>query len=146
VIGRFGQLDIAGTADSAKELAEVMARVSGAGEVYFFCGDKRREELPDLLRQAGWVVHEIVVYKTVLTPHKVERSYAGIAFYSPSTVESFFSVNAVSAGTVLFAIGQTTAAAIRERSDNPMIVAARPDKEAMIRQMIEYFQHKNSPH
>jgi uroporphyrinogen-III synthase len=147
VIERFGELDIPATARSAKELAGLMLATCPAREVYFFCGDRRREELPDLLRQAGWTVQEIVVYKTVLTPHKITRSYAGIAFYSPSTVESFFSVNeSPEPSTILFAIGKTTAGAIRERSSNQVIVAARPEREAMIRQMIEYFQHKTSQH
>ena len=168
---RFGERAIVGTADSAAALAAEIIRLgpdligasgitgrAGAGsraagsagaagrgaEVYFFCGDQRRDELPELLKQAGIKVHEVVVYRTKLTPQEITRSYDGIAFFSPSTVESFFSVNKMAPETVLFAIGGTTAAAVRERCENPMIIGDRPDSEALIRRMINYFEHKNS--
>lgn len=137
---RFGEDAIAGTADSAEDLARVIID-SGAGkEVLFFCGDQRREELPVLLRQAGFLVHEKVVYRTVLQPQKIARRYDGIAFFSPSAVESFFSVNAGDAATVFFAIGRTTAAAIRARTGREAMVSSRPDKEVLIQQMIAHFK------
>ncbi len=154
---RFGERAILSTADSAAALAAEIIRfgpgtgagmasraTGSAGEVYFFCGDQRRDELPGLLKRAGIKVHEKVVYRTMLTPHEITRSYDGIAFFSPSTVESFFSVNKMAPETVAFAIGGTTAAAVRERCENPMIVGDRPDAEALVRRMINYFEHKNS--
>lgn len=147
-VERFGEGAIAGVANSAKTLAEEIIRREGqpatggqeGREIIFFCGDQRRDELPDLLRQAGLTVREVVVYRTRLTPQQMKRAYAGIAFFSPSAVESFFSVNGVSPETVLFAIGGTTAAAIRERCVNELVIADRPSPEEMIRQMIEHFQ------
>jgi uroporphyrinogen-III synthase len=111
--------------------------------VYFFCGDQRRDELPDLLKEAGLTVHEVVVYRTLLTPRKTERIYAGIAFFSPSAVESYFSLNTVADGVTLFAIGQTTAAAIQARCTNPVIISDRPGKDALVRTMTDYFQTNN---
>ena len=130
---RFGEDAIAGNAHSAKELAEKMIRTHDGREVYFFCGDRRRDELPDLLRKQGFTVHELTVYRTVTTPHRLAHPYDGISFFSPSAVESFFSVNAVASEVPLFAIGETTAETIRRCCTNPVVVGGRPDKEDLIR-------------
>lgn len=138
----FGETAIEGTADSAAALAEVIAREEKARELVFFCGDLRRDELPAVLQQKGFAVEELVVYRTVAIPHKTGRGYDGIAFFSPSAVESYFSVNTVDAGALLFAIGRTTAAAISSRCDNTVVVGERPDKGALIRKMIDHFSKK----
>ena len=91
VVRLFGENSVVGKAASAAELAALIRHreVAKREEIVFFCGDQRRDELPSL------GVTEKVVYRTVLTPHKAERNYDGIAFFSPSAVESFFSVNVV---------------------------------------------------
>ena len=146
----FGEGSIADTAESALALAQKIADRGrtgvvdrkGAGDIFFFCGDLRREELPTTLREAGFRVNELVVYHTKATPAVAERSYEGIIFFSSSAVESFFSVNRVTDGTVFFAIGKTTAAAVRAFSGNAMVTAEKPDLAVLIRQVIEYFQIK----
>jgi uroporphyrinogen-III synthase len=142
VEAKFGEETVAGTADTAKGLAEELVRSGDGREVYFFCGDQRRDELPFTLRKSGHTVHELVVYRTRRTPHKVTRDYSGIVFFSPSAVESFFSVNKVSPEARLYAIGPTTASAIREWADNPIETVDRPDKKALILRMIEHFQFR----
>jgi uroporphyrinogen-III synthase len=57
-------------------------------------------------------------------------------------VESFFSVNVIAAGTPLFAIGPTTAAAIRAACPNPVITGEEPDKVKLVRQMTDHFLNK----
>jgi uroporphyrinogen-III synthase len=142
----FGSNAIAGTADSARELAEVIMQKKGPGdgrEVFFFCGDLRRDELPDLLKRNGFEVNERIVYQTILTPQPALDKYDGIVFFSPSAVESFFSINTVAPGTRMFAIGATTANAIKARCDNAVVISGRPEKATMIRQVIDYFQTNN---
>ena len=141
---RFGYGAIAGTAASATELAEKIARANPQGEIYFFCGDRRRDELPDRLRKEGFFVHELIVYRTIATPQRIARRYDGISFYSPSAVDSFFSVNTIAPDTPLFAIGETTAEEVRRHCSNPVIVGRRqkPDKEDLIQLMIEYFHYE----
>lgn len=141
---RFGENAISDSAASAGELAEKIIRSSKEREIYFFCGDRRRDELPERLRKEGFLVHEIVVYRTIATPHRVHRRYDGISFYSPSAVDSFFSVNSVAPDTPLFAIGETTAETIRHTCTNPVVVGQRerPEKEELIRLMIEYFNYE----
>jgi uroporphyrinogen-III synthase len=142
----FGEASIAGTAGSALALAEKIISMGGEREIFFFCGDQRREELPSALRQAGFAVNELVVYGTRITPHKIERSYEGIVFFSPSAVESFFSVNTVAAGITLFAIGRTTAAAVGDFCSNPVVISEQPDAAILVRRVIDHFQIKNSQH
>jgi uroporphyrinogen-III synthase len=135
VVEAFGEQAVVGRAGSAGELAELIrTREPGPREkIIFFCGDRRRKELPSI------GVSGKMVYRTVLTPHKVERTYDGIAFFSPSAVESFFSVNNIATSIPLFAIGPTTEAAIRAVCPNPVITGAEPDKAALIRKMINHF-------
>jgi uroporphyrinogen-III synthase len=140
----FGEKSVAGKAESASALAAVIvgSETGPGGKIVFFCGDQRREELPVILREAGLQVIEMVVYRTVLTPYRTEQYYDGIAFFSPSAAESFFSVNRIDENIPLFAIGPTTAGAIHSRCRNPVIVGERPDKTLLIRRMTEYFSNK----
>jgi uroporphyrinogen-III synthase len=135
----FGEERIAGTASDAASLAELIAEDGLTGEVIFFCGDQRRDELPDILRQNNIEVNEIVVYQTIATPHKIDKDYFGILFFSPSAVQSFFSKNKVASKTILFAIGNTTANEIKKYSNNKIIISDEPGKENLVAKMIEYF-------
>ena len=139
VASYFGEDKIKGTAADATALAEVIVHEGLAEEVNFFCGDRRRDELPEMLRGNDIDVNEIVVYQTIATAHKVESVYHGILFFSPSAVESFFSINKVQPSTLMFAIGSTTATAINKFTGNKTIVADEPGKENLVEKMIAYF-------
>jgi uroporphyrinogen-III synthase len=135
----FGAGNIAGTANAAAELAGLITKDRFIDNVIFFCGDQRREELPRILEQNNIEVNEIVVYQTMAVPHPVNKLYHGIIFFSPSAVESFFSVNTLPPQTILFAIGNTTATTIKQFSNNTIITSDAPEKEKLVQQMIEYF-------
>lgn len=135
----FGTHSVVGTASNATELAELIAAESDSDEVIFFCGEQRRDELPSILRKKGIDVQEILVYETIHTPHKINKEYKAILFYSPSAVHSFFSTNKVSVQTILFAIGITTAKAVQQYCNNTTIVGKAPGKEELVRQAMEYF-------
>ena len=135
----FGEEAIAGTADSAAELAELIVEEGDSDELFFFCGDQRRDELPDILRNNDIQVNEIVVYQTIPVKHKIEKTYHGILFFSPSAVQSFFSANKINDKTILFAIGNTTANEIKKYSKNKIIISDEPGKENLFRKMMEYF-------
>jgi uroporphyrinogen-III synthase len=139
----FCEAPAAVTGETAKALAEKIIGWGGTKELFFFCGDLRREELPRALQEAGIRVDELVVYRTTPTPRTVEGSYEGVIFFSPSAVESFFSANRIPAETPLFAIGSTTAATIQRSCSNPVIISEQPDVVILIRQVIEYYQIKN---
>jgi uroporphyrinogen-III synthase len=127
------QIPIAGSANDAAALADVIIR-DGVKEAYFFCGDQRRDALPKKLREANIALEEIVVYQTAETPAVVDRHYDAVLFFSPSAVHSFFTVNQLPAATIVFAIGDTTAQAVKKYTSNQIVIAATPDKEALVRQ------------
>ena len=136
----FGEAAISGTGNSASELAEnILSDNDELDEVFFFCGDQRRDELPTKLTEAGILVEEIVVYKTIPLYQKIDTTYDGILFFSPSAVESFFHKNKSAASTVFFAIGTTTEAAIKKYTNNSIITAHSPGKEELVRKAIHHF-------
>jgi uroporphyrinogen-III synthase len=136
----FGEQSIHAVGNNASDLADKMISNKNVKQVVFFCGDQRREELPGKLRQNGITVQEVIVYHTISTPHKVDKAYDGILFFSPSAVQSFFYDNAILPSTILFAIGQTTADAIKSFTDNLIIEAERPGKEELVKKMFQFFK------
>ncbi len=143
----FGIDLISEIADDAKNLADIIINKTKADEVIFFCGDQRRDELPHALRKNNIDVTEIVVYKTVLIPHKIEKKYNGILFFSPSAVQSFFQNNQVDSQTILFVIGATTANEVKKYlpadkagSTNKIIVSDEPEKKSLLEKVITFFQ------
>lgn len=136
---------VAGTADSAAQLADVIIG-DGAQTVVFFCGDQRRDELPGKLTDAGIALEEVMVYHTIPQHHTLEKNYDGILFYSPSAVHAFFSSNEVlPANTELFAIGTTTAAALNTYTNNRIYVADSPSKENLVYELMDYFRNQKQP-
>jgi len=135
----FGEKAIAGTAESAAELAELIVEEDNSDDIFFFCGEQRRDELPDILRSNDIDVNEIVVYQTIQVKHKIEKTYHGILFFSPSAVQSFFSNNKISDQTILFAIGNTTATEIKKYTNNKIITGDEPGKENLVTEMIRYY-------
>jgi len=139
VIKYFGASSIAGTANSATELALLIAANTIIDEVIFFCGDQRRDELPEILHSHNISVTEIIVYETIAVTHTITKVYDGMLFFSPSAVNSFFATNKLPATTILFAIGSTTAGEIEKYTANKIIVSDVPGKENLVNKMIEYF-------
>lgn len=134
--------DVIGEAENASSLSEKIIEQK-IDEIIFPCGDKRKDELPSLLQQAGIKVHEVIVYKTIETPVVAAGDIDAILFFSPSAVQSFFSVNQIKKNVVCFAIGQTTADNITDVTDNKIIVSEFPSQEMMIASVNSYFQNIN---
>lgn len=133
----FPEDAIVGTANNAVALADKIIEDELADEVHFFCGNIHRPELVDMLFAAGILVTEVIVYETIPQQHQLSREYDGVLFFSPSAVESFFTINKLSPSTVVFAIGQTTADAVRTHCSNKIIIASQPGKEALAQKAVE---------
>ncbi len=136
--GYFTKASIKGRGKNAVELAEAIIK-DGIKEVVFFCGNQRRDELPQHLQKHGVSVHEVVVYETIETSVRVEKDYNGIMFFSPSGVRSFFASNKIDEDTVLFAIGNTTADEIKSFSTNKIVIGDDPAKDKLAEVAIEHF-------
>jgi uroporphyrinogen-III synthase len=134
--------EIVNTAENASGLAQKIVE-QGIKEIIFFCGNKRRDELPDVLRSYHINVHEVVVYETIETPSIATDDLQGLMFFSPSAVTSFFSVNQINKQTVCFAIGKTTANTITGYTDNKIIISEYPSQEMMLATVNLYFQNIN---
>jgi uroporphyrinogen-III synthase len=138
VLKYFPEDQIKGTGANAESLAASIAE-AGVKELVFFCGNKRMDTLPGLLKGHGIVVNEQIVYNTMETPQRLSTEYDAVLFFSPSGVQSFFKSNTLKQNAVIFAIGTTTAQAIKEYSDNEIIVASHTSKTQIVLDAINYF-------
>ncbi|HLO83198.1 MAG TPA: uroporphyrinogen-III synthase [Chitinophagaceae bacterium] len=136
----FPQLTVKDTGNKASELADKIIE-DGEKDVIFFSGNLRRDDLPEKLKANGIHVHELEIYKTFHTPRTLGEEYDGIIFFSPSAAESFFSTNRINNNTVCFAIGETTAAALRQHTNNRIMVAEHPRQENVIAMVIDHFNN-----
>lgn len=131
------------TAEYGATLAELIKAHAEVKEVLFFCGNKRRDELPTLLKEAGIQVHELVVYQTKETPVTITEDLDGVLFFSPSAVSSFFAANQLKANTVCFAIGTTTAEALANHTTNKIITSATTSQASILKAVQHYFHSIN---
>jgi uroporphyrinogen-III synthase len=134
----FPDAAIHGQGSYAADLAAAIA-ADGVSEVYFFCGNKRRDTLPENLRKEGVTVHETIVYHTSPTPVQVPGDYEGVVFFSPSAVESFFSMNKLDEKAVCFAIGKTTAETLRKEAPNQVVVSNSQQENTLVQSVIDYY-------
>ena len=141
----FGKASIAGTAETAGLLASRIVEDGVRGKLYFFCGDRRRDELPGKLRAHGIDVDERVVYETRELTGVINRNYDGILFFSPSAVSSFFRSNNIDTSTILFAIGKTTAEEINKHSNNQVYISEHAGKEQLLEEAIACFRPGSKP-
>jgi uroporphyrinogen-III synthase len=98
---------VAHSENTAEKLANYLVENLKEKEVTFFCGDKRRENLPTILAENNIEVNEVICYQTLLTPKKVAEKYKGILFFSPSGIQSYLQKNS-SDSKIAFCIGETT--------------------------------------
>ena len=115
---------------SALELANFLIEKKGISKVYFFCGNLRRDELPDVLAAHNIAVKEIEVYQTELLPVVIETTFDGVLFFSPSAVKSYIAAGNSNESTV-FCIGNTTAAEAIMAFEK-VYVADTPSVESLI--------------
>ena len=136
IVDTWGADKLVATAEDAGRLAERLIDDEVKNAV-FFCGNRRRDELPNKLRSEGGQVEEVVVYETEETPVPLQKEYDGIMFFSPSAVQAFYQNNKPGKGTKLFAIGKTTAEALKEKKANNIIVGYETNKAALARLAVE---------
>jgi uroporphyrinogen-III synthase len=117
-------------AENALELGRKIIAQFPETTFTFFCGNKRRDELPELLRKQNISFTEIEVYKTTLNKKVFQRTFNAIMCFSPSGVQSYFGVNNAETETVV-CIGNTTAAAAKQYTDQ-IVIANTTSVESVI--------------
>lgn len=104
--------------------------------VFHFCGNRRREEMRQVLESSGVDVRDLVVYKTILNRMNLEKSKPdGVLFYSPSAVEAYRNSGGFRQARKpeLFAIGQTTARELSIESGRHVHVSPKPDTDEFLK-------------
>ncbi len=134
---RLQNVEIISRAKNAQELAHAILKHQDVEKASFFCGNKRRDTLPRLLRQQNIVVDETVLYRTVLVAHQIAEPYQAVLFFSPSAVESFFQNNHLARHIPCFCIGDTTKNALRQFADNESVVARDCSQEGVLYALAE---------
>lgn len=126
------------TEDYSKDLAAIITSKYSEENFTLFCGNRRREELPSMLKEKGIHLEEVEVYRTHLDPVTFEQKFDGIMFFSPSGVKSFISANVLN-NTRAFCIGDTTATEAGKHTKN-LITATKPSIENVIVQVVKKFK------
>lgn len=126
--------------DYALDLAEIISLIYNKEKYTFFCGNLRREVLPNTLKENKIVFNEIEVYETNLTSKKITNKLDGILFFSPSAVESYLTKNTIK-NEICFCIGETTAEALEEKEINNIIIAEKPSVDDVVDEVIEYYNN-----
>ena len=123
-----------GDSETAQSLAEMIVE-DGVKSALFFCGNIRRNELPNYLAKKGVQIKEEVVYHTLLDPKKIPSQKGDALFFmSPSAVESFAMMNEFDTELNYYSIGETTASTLRKKGVQKINTAKEASFEAMLEQ------------
>lgn len=127
------------SADYAENLIQVIEAKYSNNSFTFFCGNIRRNTIPDFFQQNKIAYNEIVVYETKLKPHQIKETFDGVLFFSPSGVNSFLKKNSLEDKTC-FCIGTTTAKALENKTKN-IIITDKPLVENVITDVLKYYKN-----
>ncbi len=116
--------------NNAAKLADYLVKNHADKAFTFFCGSRRRPELPTILKEANVSLDEVEVYQTIKSGRSLENKYQAILFYSPSGVESYMEANN-SVECTAICIGETTATEARKHFQK-IVVSKTPSVEKMM--------------
>jgi uroporphyrinogen-III synthase len=132
---------------TAQDLLEILKKHKN--EKYIFpCSNIRKNDIPDFLKNNGYIFSEATIYKTVASDLSdlSEVNYDIIAFFSPSGINSLF-VNFPDFKqnkTRIAAFGPTTAKAVKEAGLVLDIQAPMPNAPSMTGALEVYIKETNS--
>ncbi|WP_435577406.1 uroporphyrinogen-III synthase [Gilvibacter sp.] len=94
---------------NAADLAQKIIKNHKNIPFYYFSGNLRRPEMPQLLAQNQVVFHEVPAYETRLNYPEFEQQFETVLFFSPTGVQSYHKNNNNTNYTAI-CIGETTRA------------------------------------
>lgn len=122
--------------NTALELAKLI-ELNKEKKVIFFCGNKRRDDLPNYLKSIKIDLKEVVVYDTKILDKNVNLlDYDALAFMSPSSVNAMANRNGFG-HLPCFAIGKTTGEALSQHNQDYKL-SDEPNAASIIK-AAEYF-------
>lgn len=130
-------LKVKKTAKNSKELAEFIAKSHKNETFLFICGNRRREDLPAILKENTVQYKEIIAYDTQSRHQPFKTAFDGVLFFSPSGVQSYTALNDLSKSTA-FCIGTSTEHEALQHTSNT-IVASEQRIESVIESSVNYF-------
>lgn len=135
-------LEVKEKANYGAELADIICENYNTESFHFFCGKKRRPELPERLSAANVELEQTIVYDTIPAPKKIHRIFEGVLFFSPSAVKSFCSKNSLK-HSMAFCIGRSTASEAEKYTSN-IKISNTTSIESVIVQVVKYFQQQEN--
>ncbi|WP_378185938.1 uroporphyrinogen-III synthase [Aquimarina sp. W85] len=134
--------NVKATAENALSLGQKIVQMYADQKFTFFCGDLRRNELPDHLDSQAIIYDEVEVYRTILQVKSFDRYFDCIMFFSPSGVQSYIKTNKVGPA-IACCIGSTTAAAAQQFFET-VVIANKATVENVIATTIKQLKVKNN--
>lgn len=125
-------------AQNSSELAHFLIKNYKNERFSFFCGKRRMPDLEMHFKTHEMALQVIPIYETLLNPHRMDAEVAGILFYSPSAVESFFMENKWPQKAYGFCLGNSTADALKAHTSQ-YYVALQPNESALLVQLKKHF-------
>tara|TARA_B110000444_G_scaffold31595_1_gene26768 strand:- start:169 stop:825 length:657 start_codon:yes stop_codon:yes gene_type:complete len=130
---------VAKSEENAQKLADFIVKSLKNDVFVFFCGNMKRDELPEILTKNNVEFSLVEVYKTSLVYKKINEAFNGILFFSPSAVRSYCYYNKIS-DEILFTIGQTTTNEA-EAFSNKIITSDINSIDQVVDNAIKYFTY-----
>ena len=125
------------TARNASILGEIIIKNYQKESFLFLCGNKRREELPSILKENNIEFEEVFVYKTKLNRKKLNIASDAILFFSPSSIESYSAENKIG-DHIAFCIGNTTAIEAKKHTDK-IIIPPKSTVEDLLAEVLKHY-------
>ena len=126
------------SADYAEDLIQIIDSKYKSNSFTFFCGNIRKNTIPNYFQQNKIAYNETIVYETKLKPRQIKEPFDGVLFFSPSGVNSFLEKNSLE-NRICFCIGTTTAKALENRTKN-IVIASQPTVENVITEVIKFYK------
>lgn len=133
----FKVLDFAHYAD---DLVQIISEKYSHFSFSFFCGNLRRDVLPDFFKKNQIKFEEIQVYGNKLTPYKITEPMDAILFFSPSGVMSYLKENKLES-QLCFCIGKTTAEALQPYTDK-IILSKKPTISSVLEEVVGFYKEE----
>ncbi len=136
----FGQ-NVVKIFDYGSELGDFIKKTHKNEDFYFFCGNLRRDDIPEKVNLSKNRLFEIKTYKTELKTRKFDQNFDGILFFSPSGVSSFTAENSIG-NSVAICIGDSTASEVKNYTSN-IFIANQTTAESVIAKAVKILREND---
>ena len=121
----------------AEDLTHIITEKYSDTSFTFFCGNLRRDILPNFFKKNNLKFQEVQVYKNELSPQKMNEKFNAILFFSPSAIHSFLQENKIT-DEICFCIGTTTSEELKSYTNN-IILSEKPTITSVLEKVKNYY-------